>query len=474
MLDVPEPRLRMPRPLVAPVDTPEVESQPVEETPAAVSEQAEEPVEAPQEKTETLESAQELPTETDAAEEAKAATPSPTRPIPKRKESAEGEEAEEVGFAEQDTPFYIGGPPPAAAPKKSKTPMMLGAVAVLALIFVGAVTAGILARNSRTPTQAVADATTTAATSAAAETLSQEQPVAVELPEEDPELALTDADAMKDTGADADEEGKEGEEGDAATDDEAAEDDADAEDEGSGPAVATASPWQDEKSSSSKSSRSESTSSSSKSSSDSKSRSGSSGSGSSKSSTSRSTQTQSRTQSSRTNSNTKPARAVTVTADAAGGDPWGTSPGPSKTGAVSSGKVAISTAPTNAKVFVDGRSIGRSPITTDLDYGMHTVRVEMAGYKSDARAVDVQVADMSVPFELRPVVVSGDVNIFGATGSRVFVDDNPVGNLPTTARLSEGKHSFRVVTEDGSSFTLSREVRFDVPGRAVTVVLSEP
>ena len=128
-------------------------------------------------------------------------------------------------------------------------------------------------------------------------------------------------------------------------------------------------------------------------------------------------------------------------------------------------------------VYVDNRVVGKAPTTTSQPYGLHTVRVELDGYKTDARTVDLQTSSMAVPFELRAVVVTGKVNILGGagtSGAALFVDGARVGQLPGTANLSEGTHSFKVELPDGTSFTRVLNIRFEVPGRPVTVTLESP
>ncbi|MCK6504779.1 PEGA domain-containing protein [Myxococcota bacterium] len=153
------------------------------------------------------------------------------------------------------------------------------------------------------------------------------------------------------------------------------------------------------------------------------------------------------------------------TADLAGSDPWNTR------GAATSGRLTINSIPSGATVYVDNRQVGRSPLSTDLGYGMHTIRVELGGYSSEQRTIDVQVPEMAVPFELKPTVVTGTVNIFGPTGATVLVDGAQVGKIPTSVKLTEGSHAFEVRTTDGSSFSRSQDVRFD-GGTTVSVTLS--
>ena len=157
-----------------------------------------------------------------------------------------------------------------------------------------------------------------------------------------------------------------------------------------------------------------------------------------------------------------------ASADASGGsDPWSTA------ASHSTGRLTINTIPAGASVYVDERQVGRSPLSSELGFGMHTIRVELGGYSSEQRTIDVEVPEMAVPFEMKALVVTGTVNIFGPTGATVLVDGAQVGKIPTSVRLTEGAHAFDVRTADGSSFTRSQDVRFQ-GGSTVSVTLSPP
>ncbi|NOY25811.1 MAG: PEGA domain-containing protein [Oligoflexia bacterium] len=133
--------------------------------------------------------------------------------------------------------------------------------------------------------------------------------------------------------------------------------------------------------------------------------------------------------------------------------------------------MTINSIPAGAIVYVDDRQLGRSPLSAELGFGMHTIRLELGGYSSEQRTIDVQMPEMAVPFELKPLVVTGTVNIFGPTGATVLVDGAQVGKIPTSVKLTEGPHSFEVKTADGSSFSHSQDVRFD-GGTTVSVTLA--
>jgi len=134
-------------------------------------------------------------------------------------------------------------------------------------------------------------------------------------------------------------------------------------------------------------------------------------------------------------------------------------------------KVAVRSVPAGANVYVDNRQVGAAPASSELPFGLHTIRVELNGYKSASRTVDVEVGELEVPFELEPLVVTGQVNIFGKTGAQVYVDGSLGGKIPVTAQVSEGSHSFKVVGDDGAIIERSHDIQFEVPGRPVSITL---
>jgi hypothetical protein len=158
-----------------------------------------------------------------------------------------------------------------------------------------------------------------------------------------------------------------------------------------------------------------------------------------------------------------------ATLGAASSNPWG-----GGGGEVQQSNLSITSTPSGANVYVDGQKKGKTPLNTTVPFGNHTFRVEMSGFTASSRAFDVQSAEMAVPFELRPELMSGQVTIGGRDeGARVFVDGNPAGKIPTVTTLEEGPHRFRVVRNDGSTFTQTRNVRFDAQGGTFTVTLSD-
>ena len=117
--------------------------------------------------------------------------------------------------------------------------------------------------------------------------------------------------------------------------------------------------------------------------------------------------------------------------------PWGATTAPAGTG-----RITVNTRPAGARVLVDGNAVGTAPWSGPVAQGNHTVRAELDGHKAAARSVEVGEGGLDINFTLRPVVVTGQVNIYGTPQAKVFIDGNPVGAIPVTA-LSEDRTSSR-------------------------------
>lgn len=156
---------------------------------------------------------------------------------------------------------------------------------------------------------------------------------------------------------------------------------------------------------------------------------------------------------------------TTPTATATESETWSTG------SAATSGRLTITSIPTGATVYIDNKQVGRSPVSTEITMGAHSVRLELGGYSSESKSINLNSPEMAASFELKPLVVTGTVNIFGPTGAVVLVDGAQVGKIPTTVKLTEGAHTFEVRTVDGTSYSSSRDVRFN-GGSTVTVTLS--
>lgn len=147
---------------------------------------------------------------------------------------------------------------------------------------------------------------------------------------------------------------------------------------------------------------------------------------------------------------------------------WGTPTAPT------SGNLRIVTDPEGATVYVNDVAKGRTPVTVELAYGAHQIKVVRTGYKTEVRDVNIRVRELTVPFNLKPEVVTGQVNVYGPDGYRVMVDGHDMGPMPVTVQVSEGVRQFKLVGADGASCNLPKEIKFKAQGRPETITLACP
>jgi hypothetical protein len=124
------------------------------------------------------------------------------------------------------------------------------------------------------------------------------------------------------------------------------------------------------------------------------------------------------------------------------------------------GTLSISTNPDGAVVWLSGKRLGVAPLSTTIDFGNHSIKVELDGYQTESRSIDMQSAAVTVPFELKRSATSGTVHIYGKTGHLIYIDGNPVGTSPVNTTLTPGRHTIRVVAESGTSSSITEEVQF--------------
>ena len=151
----------------------------------------------------------------------------------------------------------------------------------------------------------------------------------------------------------------------------------------------------------------------------------------------------------------------------AASNPWGA---PTET--PSRGRLTITTEPAGAMIFVDDRRIGKSPTRTEVDYGTHSIRVELADYKGTSRVVNVRASEVSVPFRLESERLIGKCILLGSPGSQVVMNGRNIGAIPVTVDCEPGAHSFKVTPLEGASFNATRSVSFARSGETANVFLT--
>ena len=132
------------------------------------------------------------------------------------------------------------------------------------------------------------------------------------------------------------------------------------------------------------------------------------------------------------------------------------------------GRILVRSTPAGARVVVDGRDYGPSPVAVrDLATGSHRVRVTQDGYLPVERRVSVTASQpaqsLTIPLQRagaasdaaespRPVTTGGVERFVGTlvvdsrpAGAKVFLDGRAVGNTPLSmSDVRAGEHAVRL------------------------------
>jgi hypothetical protein len=118
--------------------------------------------------------------------------------------------------------------------------------------------------------------------------------------------------------------------------------------------------------------------------------------------------------------------------------------------------VLIRSTPAGARAFIDGKEVGRTPVTTRaIGSGSHTVRVEREGFVAEEQKVAVSAArpSASLTFTLErvatrnlstPAANRGGLVSFESRppGARVMLDGRAIGTTPMTlSDVTAGSHT---------------------------------
>lgn len=110
---------------------------------------------------------------------------------------------------------------------------------------------------------------------------------------------------------------------------------------------------------------------------------------------------------------------------------------------VSEGNVTITTVPREARLFIDGREAGYSPLSLDLDRGYHRLAAEKELYYRAYRWVDIRDTKTLTEIDIRLAAKNGtfDPTVI-PSDSRLFLGGKPLTSLP--AELPAGSYTVRV------------------------------
>ena len=141
------------------------------------------------------------------------------------------------------------------------------------------------------------------------------------------------------------------------------------------------------------------------------------------------------------------------------------------------GRITVRTTPAGARVTIDGRDVGKAPLTIpNLTRGMHTVRIMRDGYTTVERRVEISTSQPSSTITLnlsrtaapatRPAAEQPAARQTASvlvesrpSGATVFIDGKPIGTTPMAIpSVSVGSHAVRMEMSGHKPWTASVRV----------------
>ena len=110
------------------------------------------------------------------------------------------------------------------------------------------------------------------------------------------------------------------------------------------------------------------------------------------------------------------------------------------------GYARITTTPSGAILYVDGKNIGTSPITLELDEGNHIVTAYRDGYKTETRQFTISAGrTVDIRIDLQKLVSNYQLSIAtNPSSADVYIDNRYVGRSPLNLTLEEGTKNLRI------------------------------
>ena len=110
------------------------------------------------------------------------------------------------------------------------------------------------------------------------------------------------------------------------------------------------------------------------------------------------------------------------------------------------GTIEVISEPSNADVYVDGYSVGKTPVKTKVDVGEHTVRISKDHYFEVEKKVKVNVNQVvEITQKLTPMGVLAVTSM--PSGAQVYVNGIYKGTTPVEVHLSGGEYLIKVYKE---------------------------
>lgn len=131
-------------------------------------------------------------------------------------------------------------------------------------------------------------------------------------------------------------------------------------------------------------------------------------------------------------------------------------------------EIKIKTEPVNdAKIYIDGKLVGNSPISTKLAVGDHQLVIQKKNFKDYTANIDLKTGLREFSFTLTP---DFNLNIFSKPNdAMVYLDGVLQGNTPIQLSTNPGKHKI-LLEKDGCVERSKTFVTNDIPQKANIVL----
>lgn len=111
------------------------------------------------------------------------------------------------------------------------------------------------------------------------------------------------------------------------------------------------------------------------------------------------------------------------------------------------GTLTISTTPPGSTLFMDGKEIGESPLTSEVPVGLHEIRAEKAGYSQAQNSVKI-VSGKSAQINLKLAARLGTLLVDSTPVlGEVFVDGEHKGSAGEPFQIPPGAHEIEIRAE---------------------------
>jgi hypothetical protein len=111
-------------------------------------------------------------------------------------------------------------------------------------------------------------------------------------------------------------------------------------------------------------------------------------------------------------------------------------------------KTAITTDPSGATIFIDGKRIGTSNLTTKLPVGSYSIRMEKDYFETKTENIVIHEIDQSGKFSYTLIPLKYSIHLNSKpVGAEIYFEGNSKGTTPLTIQTTKGLHSFKIYKE---------------------------